>query len=78
MRRGNERLVHIVCQCRSQDEQVTWALHGHILCMCNMHLLGELGDTPAMKISCALRSLLRPFLATNTILSVLPTCFMST
>ena len=78
MQRGNERLVHIVCQWRSQDEQVTWAQHGHILCMCNMHLLGELGHTPAMKILYALRMLLRQFLAINTILSVLLTCFMST
>ena len=38
----------------------------------NTHLLGELhGHASAMKIICTLRLLLRPFLATNTILSVL-------
>ena len=38
-------------QWRSQDEQVTWAQHGHTQCVrINMHLLGDLGHTPAMKI----------------------------
>ena len=32
------------------DEQVMWAQHGHIQCVRNMHLLMELGHTPAMKI----------------------------
>ena len=34
---------------RSQDDQVTWAQHGHIQCTHNTHLLGELGHTPAIK-----------------------------
>ena len=35
-------------QWRSQDEQVTcMAQHGHTQCMRNMHLLGDLGHTPA-------------------------------
>ena len=37
-------------QSRSQDEQVTWARHGHIQCASNMHLLGELGQAPAIEI----------------------------
>ena len=38
-------------QWRSQDEQVTWAQHGHTQCVrINTHLLGDLGHTPAMKI----------------------------
>ena len=44
---------------------------------CNMHLLGELGHAPAMKVFSVLytlRSLLRPFLTTNTIVSVLSVC----
>ena len=60
-------------QWRSQDEQVTWAQHGHMYTQCvrNTHLLWDLGHAPAMKLF-TLRSLLRPFSATNTILSVLP------
>ena len=42
--------VRIAQQWRSQDEQVTWAQHGHTQCVRNMHLLGHLGHTPAMKI----------------------------
>ena len=61
-------------QWRSQDEQVTWAQHGHIQCARNMHLLGKLGHAPAMKIFITLTSLLRMFLATNTIVLVLPVC----
>ena len=37
-------------QWRSQDEQVTWAQHGHTQRVRNTHLLGDLGHTPAMKI----------------------------
>ena len=37
-------------QRRSQDEQVMWAQHGHTQCVRNMHLLGDLGHAPAMKI----------------------------
>ena len=37
-------------QWRSQDEQVTLAQHGHTQCVRNMHLLGDLGHAPAMKI----------------------------
>ena len=33
----------------SQDEQVTWAHHGHIQCMPNTQLLGEMGRAPTMK-----------------------------
>ena len=40
----------IVAQWCSQDEQVTWAQHGHIQCVHNTHLLEELGHAPAMKI----------------------------
>ena len=47
------------CAC-SQDEQVTWAQHGHTQCVHNTHLLGDLGHAPAMK-HFTLRSLLRPF-----------------
>ena len=47
-------------------------LRGHIQCACNTHLLEELGHAPAVKILYTLRSLLRPFLAINIILSVLP------
>ena len=56
-----------------------WAQHGHIQCVCNTHLLGELGHTPAMNFFLTLynlRLLLRLFLATNTILSVLPVCLL--
>ena len=52
-----------------QDEQVTWAQLGPIQCAGNTHLLGELGDAPAMKMLHS-RSFLWLFLATNTILSV--------
>ena len=55
-----------------------WAQHGHIQCMGNMHLLGELGHAPAINFfwnytlwDCLI---LRWFLATNTILSVLFVC----
>ena len=34
----------------SQDEQVTWAQHGHTQRVHSTHLLGDLGHTPAMKI----------------------------
>ena len=37
-------------QWRSQDEQVMWAQHGHTQHVCNTHLLGNLGHTPALKI----------------------------
>ena len=60
-------------QWHSQDEQVTWTQHGHIRCACNSHLLGKLGHTPAMKMFWNY-TLLRWFLATNTILLVLPAC----
>ena len=44
----------------------------------NTHLLGELhGHAPAMKIFGALRLLLRPFLSTHTVLSVLPVCSLN-
>ena len=36
-------------QWRSQDEQVTRIQHGHIHCMRNTHLLGELGHVPTRK-----------------------------
>ena len=56
-------------------------LHGHSMGTFSAYvthqLLGELGHTPTMKIFCksyTLRSLLRLFLATNSILSVLPVC----
>ena len=63
-------------QWRSQDEQVTWAQHGHIQCVHNTHLLGELGHAPTTKFFWIyiLSSLLKPFLATNTIFSVLHLC----
>ena len=66
----------IVAQWRSQDEQVTWTQHRHIQCVHNTHLLEEQGHTPTMKIfgNYTLRLLLRPFLATNSTLSVLPVC----
>ena len=35
-------------QWRSQDEQFTWAQHGHTQCVCNTHLLGDLGHAPAV------------------------------
>ena len=51
-----------------------WAQHGYIQCAHNMHLLYRgTGACSAVKIF-DLRSLLRPFLATNTIPSVLPVC----
>ena len=52
-------------QWRSQDEQVTWAHHGHTQCVCNTYLLGDLGHAPTMKKFklYTLRSLLRPFQA---------------
>ena len=58
-------------QWRSQDEQVTWAQHGHTHCVRSyMRLLGDLGHAPAMKILnlYTLRPLLRPFSVTDTIL----------
>ena len=54
-------------QWHSQDEQVMWALHGHIQCVCKH-------TSASVWKSYTLRLLLRPFLATNTILSVLPVC----
>ena len=61
-------------QWRSQNKQVMWAQHGYIQCAHNMHLLYRgTGACSAVKIF-DLRSLLRPFLATNTIPSVLPVC----
>ena len=40
----------------SQDKQVMWAQHGHTQCVCNTHLLGDLGHTPTMKkfLNCTL------------------------
>ena len=35
-------------QWHSQNEQVTWVQHGHTQCVCNMHLLGDLGHIPTM------------------------------
>ena len=57
----------------SQNEQVTWAQHVHSMgtlsaCVANMHLLGDLGHAPAMNNLHTLRSLLRLFSVTNTIL----------
>ena len=62
-------------QCRSQDEQVTWAQHEYIQCACYMHLLVELGHTPAMKIIHPEITSEAVF-ATNTTLSVLPVCLL--
>ena len=59
-------------QWRSQGEQVTWAQHGHIWCT---HLL-YWGMLPRENEIYTLRSLLRSFLATNTIISVLPVCLL--
>ena len=39
-----------LCQWRSQDEQVTWAHHGHTQSARNTHLLGDLRHAPAKKI----------------------------
>ena len=50
-----QNLLHSSTHWRTQDEQVTWAQHGHIQCTRNTHLLGELGHAPAV----TLRSLLR-------------------
>ena len=61
-------------QWRSQNEQVAWTQHGHTQCVHDMHLLGNLGHAPAMKMFklYTLKLLLRPFSVTNTIHSVLP------
>ena len=51
-------------QQHSQGEQdiYTWAQHGHNQCMCNTHLLGNLGHVPTLKNhTYTLKSLLRPF-----------------
>ena len=44
---GSYNMPFNLAQWCTQDEQVT---HGHIQCMRNTHLLGELGHAPAMKI----------------------------
>ena len=62
-------------QWRSQDKQVTWPQHGHIQCTYNTHLLEKLGHLchkNVLKLYITLWDHLRPFLATNTILSLLP------
>ena len=41
---------YISCQWHGQNEQVTWAHHRHIQCMPSMHLLGEMGHAPAIKV----------------------------
>ena len=60
----------------SKDDQVMWAQHGHIQCVCNTHLLRNWGTLPPWKCFKlnSRRSPQRPLLATNTILSVLPVC----
>ena len=40
--------LYTLFQWSSQDEQVTWPQHGHIQCVGNTHLLGDLGHTPTM------------------------------
>ena len=63
-------------QWRSQDEQVTWAQHGHTQRVRNTHLLGDLGHTPAMKIF----SIIHSEIASEAVFghkyhsSVLPVC----
>ena len=41
---------YISCQWHGQNEQVTWAHHRHIQCTPSMHLLGEMGHAPAIKV----------------------------
>ena len=51
MHTPNWQVILHTHQWHSQDEQVTWAQHGHTQCArINTHLLGDLGHTPAMKI----------------------------